>query len=270
MKKRTLVVLMGVMCLITPSAYAQKKLVKGLTEALSSKAPSAVTSAVSAQVERQILTQNTTLNPVYQQALFHARSAAAIRQTGNTGSASTAESSLERLSKRIDQVQQISLENPDLFFDISYSPVRPVTVYTPTRKKNSKNSPRLSPAQWLEGLEIFIQQNHRFPSPYVDSERILYRGVANVMVRLGKNNPIAQRIYELRAQYPRKPRGFPPEYWLEKLENFIQEKGYFPKPSAEGEEKELCKHLYPILSRLPATHPVVQRIEELKLQFKRP
>ena len=50
MKKRTLVVFMGVMYLVTPSAYAQKNFVKGLTEAFSSKA----TSAVSAQVERQV------------------------------------------------------------------------------------------------------------------------------------------------------------------------------------------------------------------------
>lgn len=54
MKKRTIAILVGTMCLTAPSAYAQKNLVKGLTEALSSKAPAAVTSAVSAQVERQV------------------------------------------------------------------------------------------------------------------------------------------------------------------------------------------------------------------------
>ena len=50
MKKLTLAVLVGTACLTAPSVYAQKNLVKGLTEALSSKA----TSAVSAQVERQV------------------------------------------------------------------------------------------------------------------------------------------------------------------------------------------------------------------------
>ncbi len=50
MKKRTIAILVGMMCLTAPSVYAQKNLVKGLTEALSSKA----TSAVSAQVERQV------------------------------------------------------------------------------------------------------------------------------------------------------------------------------------------------------------------------
>lgn len=54
MKKRTIAILVGMMCLTAPSVYAQKNLVKGLTGALSSKAPAAVTSAVSAQVERQI------------------------------------------------------------------------------------------------------------------------------------------------------------------------------------------------------------------------
>ena len=50
MKKRTIAILLGTLSLTTSSAYAQKNLVKGLTEALSSKA----TSAVSAQVERQV------------------------------------------------------------------------------------------------------------------------------------------------------------------------------------------------------------------------
>ncbi len=50
MQKLALAVLVGTACLTAPSVYAQKNLVKGLTEAFSSKA----TSTVSAQVERQV------------------------------------------------------------------------------------------------------------------------------------------------------------------------------------------------------------------------
>lgn len=54
MKKRTIAVLVGMMCLTATSSYAQKKnLVKGIIDATTSKVPL----AVSAQVERQVARQ---------------------------------------------------------------------------------------------------------------------------------------------------------------------------------------------------------------------
>ena len=54
MKKRTIAILVGILCLTAMSSYAQKKnLVKGVIDAVTSKVPS----AVGAQVERQVARQ---------------------------------------------------------------------------------------------------------------------------------------------------------------------------------------------------------------------
>ena len=137
--------------------------------------------------------------------------------------------------------------------------------------RNYSGDPKKTSQQWLDELEQFIQINNRFPVMAVESEKKLLIGVSSTAIRLGPHDPITKRIRELRAQYPRKPRGNPPAFWLEKLEVFVQEKGFFPKPtSATEEEKKLYLALQALLHRLPAHDPVAQRVRELEKIYKQP
>ena len=135
------------------------------------------------------------------------------------------------------------------------------------RRTFRKNSPKKPPQQWLSELETFIEQNKRFPTIKATNEQQLLSGISRAANQLGENHPITRRIRELRAQYPYKPRGNPPSYWLEKLEIFVQENGYYPKTKNPPEERELYIAINSILQRLPPKDPVVQRIRELRAQY---
>lgn len=132
-----------------------------------------------------------------------------------------------------------------------------------------KNAPKKTPQQWLDELERYMAQNDgKFPTLATPQSKTLYSGVSATLSRLDPQDPIALRIRQLRAQSPRKPRGNPPAFWMDKLEAFIAKNGYFPRPSSTGEEKEIYTAAHSLVARLRSENPdLVQHIRELKAQF---
>ena len=66
-----------------------------------------------------------------------------------------------------------------------------------------------TPEQWLEELETFVEQNGRFPTTKNgEDEKKLYVGVMNLKYRFGTQDPLVQRIIQLRIKYNNQPSVF--------------------------------------------------------------
>ena len=119
----------------------------------------------------------------------------------------------------------------------------------------------------LAQLETFIQQNGYFPRRHGPKEELkLYENIIHLKKSLLPNDPISERIRELRQQYPPQVSGNLPNLLLAKLETFVQKNGYFPRYNSTGEEKTLYGAAVDMLSRLPAHNPVAMRIRELRFR----
>lgn len=139
----------------------------------------------------------------------------------------------------------------------------------PKRVRSHPRATPKTPAQWLSILEDFIQQHGRYPGmSQGQEEKVLYTALQSVLDRLDDNDPIAQRIRQLRAQYPRKPNGKTPQQTLEELEEFITQHNYFPFHSASPLERALYTRVQSVLDRLDDDDPITQRIRQLRQEYR--
>ncbi|MBQ8033358.1 MAG: hypothetical protein IJ266_05365, partial [Elusimicrobiaceae bacterium] len=130
---------------------------------------------------------------------------------------------------------------------------------------SSKYSPK-TPAQWLEELEHFIQQNGRFPGTSPASEKELYSAIHNTIGRLGPQDPISVRAIELKQRYMHY--NFKtPQQWLDVLEEFIAREGRYPKQNRSPEERTLQQSIHNCLQKYSIQDPVIARMHELKEKY---
>ena len=125
--------------------------------------------------------------------------------------------------------------------------------------------------QWLERLEEFVTQNERWPySTPQTQEGKLYSNIQNLLHQEHSQEPVIQRIHELRAQYPSKYTPRSPEQWLEELEHFIQQNDRFPSPAISSQEKALYMGVYNSVKHLGPQNSISLRINELKKRYTLP
>lgn len=122
--------------------------------------------------------------------------------------------------------------------------------------------PRRKPAEWVVLLEDFVAQNDRLPTQYSQNpqEVALTRAINHILSYFGAQDPNVQRVRQIQRPYTRQP-----EKFLQRLEEFVAQRGYFPRPSAlEGEEWKLYRQSVQMLSQLSEQDPVAVRIRELQ------
>lgn len=187
-------------------------------------------------------------NPAFAQALQHAQAAAAAR-SGTQLPAAKAIASQAKINSQIQLSRTVATTS------------RP--LYT-----------QLSPQQRLKDLEEFVQTYRRFPkhgSGKSAQESSLRQWIDRFVRTRNKENPIVQRISQIREQYPTAPykkNGKSPQQWLDELEAFIQEKGHYPLSIKEHpDESRLYYGISNALSRLEADDPIAIRIRQLRKEY---